>query len=69
MGKWLGINLTIWTGVLFGHLGITNFGGLFGLRFLLGALEACAVPAVLLSENQFFTFKGRDKLEVQQARC
>ena len=34
---------------------VYSSGGLFGLRFLLSVLEACAVPALLLSENHFFT--------------
>ncbi|KAH8803525.1 major facilitator superfamily domain-containing protein [Xylogone sp. PMI_703] len=56
VGKWLALNLVIWSGFLYLHIACSNFAGLFVVRFLLGVAEACIVPSFLLILSMFFTY-------------
>ncbi|KAF8848455.1 MFS general substrate transporter [Acephala macrosclerotiorum] len=56
VGKWLALNLTIWSGFLYLHAACHDFAGLFVIRFLLGIAEACVVPSFLLILSMFFTY-------------
>ncbi|KZW03974.1 MFS general substrate transporter [Exidia glandulosa HHB12029] len=43
-----GVNVILWGVVLMCHAATTSFGGLFALRFLLGMLESCVAPTLVL---------------------
>ncbi|KAJ5697080.1 hypothetical protein N7536_007492 [Penicillium majusculum] len=54
-GKFMGVALFIWGGVLLGCIGATGFASLMALRFLLGLFESCLVPGLLLVTTMWYT--------------
>ncbi|TDL22869.1 MFS general substrate transporter [Rickenella mellea] len=54
-GKWIACNLFLWS--LFLGLMATchNYGGLFTLRFLLGASEGCMITGIMTITSMFYT--------------
>ncbi|KAF9888585.1 hypothetical protein FE257_008517 [Aspergillus nanangensis] len=54
-GKFMGVALIIWGGMLLGCIGATGFASLMVLRFLLGFFESCLVPGLLLITTMWYT--------------
>ncbi|KAF7798393.1 hypothetical protein EIP86_009614 [Pleurotus ostreatoroseus] len=55
VGKWLTFNIFLWS-VFIGLQSLChNFGGLFILRFLLGAAEGCTTAGLMLVCSMFYT--------------
>lgn len=55
VSKWLSANVFLWGGVTMALGGGRNFADFMGLRFALGALEACSTPAFLLLTAMWYT--------------
>lgn len=45
---WLTVRITQWAATLLGMIGVSNFGQIMALRFLLGFFESALVPGLLL---------------------
>ncbi|THU90897.1 MFS general substrate transporter [Dendrothele bispora CBS 962.96] len=54
VAKYLGINVVAWGVILMLHAVATSFGALFALRFLLGMLESCVTPILILLISMFY---------------
>ncbi|TDL22854.1 MFS general substrate transporter [Rickenella mellea] len=54
VGKWLSFNIFLWCLFLGLHAVCHNFGGLFALRFLLGASEGCVTASTMLIISMFY---------------
>ncbi|CAE7157781.1 unnamed protein product [Rhizoctonia solani] len=55
VAKYLAANIFIWAVLIGLHCVCKNFGGLFALRFLLGASEGCITNGVMLVTSMFYT--------------
>ncbi|TFK49089.1 MFS general substrate transporter [Heliocybe sulcata] len=55
VGKWMAFNILLWCIFLGLHCVCQNFGGLFALRFLLGASEGCITAGLMLVASMFYT--------------
>ncbi|QRV90865.1 major facilitator superfamily transporter [Ceratobasidium sp. AG-Ba] len=55
VAKYLAANLFLWAVLMGLHPLCKNFGGLFALRFLLGASEGCITNGVMLITSMFYT--------------
>ncbi|KAF8076307.1 MFS general substrate transporter [Lyophyllum atratum] len=54
VAKYLGVNIVLWGAVLMLHAVGTSFGAFFALRFLLGMLESCVAPTLILIISMFY---------------
>ncbi|TRM67974.1 major facilitator superfamily domain-containing protein [Schizophyllum amplum] len=54
VGKYLGVNIVLWGIVLMLHAAGTSFGAIFALRILLGMLESCVAPILILIITMFY---------------
>lgn len=54
VSKWMSANLFIWGGITMALGGSNNFSTFAGLRFLLGVLESCIKPAILLITTMWY---------------
>ncbi|TFK48495.1 MFS general substrate transporter [Heliocybe sulcata] len=54
VAKYLGTNIVLWGIVLMLHASTTSFGAFFFLRFLLGMLESCVAPILILIISMFY---------------
>ncbi|KAL2285976.1 hypothetical protein FJTKL_07230 [Diaporthe vaccinii] len=54
VGKYLAANILLWALFLGLQCACTNFGGLFILRFLLGASEGCMTNGVMVATSMFY---------------
>ncbi|KAG8947324.1 hypothetical protein FRC03_001064 [Tulasnella sp. 419] len=54
-GKWLAVNIFLWAVFMGLHCVCHNYGGLFALRFLLGASEGCVTTGVMNVVAMFYT--------------
>ncbi|KAI5124717.1 hypothetical protein M0805_005355, partial [Coniferiporia weirii] len=54
LGKYLGINVVLWGIVLMLQAVPNTFGPIFFLRFLLGMLESCVAPILILIISMFY---------------
>ncbi|KAG6908963.1 hypothetical protein DXG01_002569 [Tephrocybe rancida] len=52
--KYLGVNIVLWGIVLMLHAVGTSFGAFFALRVLLGMLESCVAPILILIITMFY---------------
>jgi len=52
--KYLGANIVLWGVVLMLHAVGTSFGAFFTLRILLGMLESCVAPILILIISMFY---------------
>ncbi|KZT39708.1 MFS general substrate transporter [Sistotremastrum suecicum HHB10207 ss-3] len=57
VGKWMSLNIFIWSIVLAAHAACTNFGGLFAVRFVLGMCEGSITAGFLIVTSMFYTHK------------
>ncbi|EPQ50298.1 MFS general substrate transporter [Gloeophyllum trabeum ATCC 11539] len=55
VGKWMSINILIWGTVLCLHAACKNFGGLFAVRFILGACEGAITAGFMIVSSMFYT--------------
>jgi ACS family allantoate permease-like MFS transporter len=55
VGKWMTINIFIWSIALMCHSACHSFGGLFACRFILGACEGAITPGFLIVTSMFYT--------------
>ncbi|KII94789.1 hypothetical protein PLICRDRAFT_192065 [Plicaturopsis crispa FD-325 SS-3] len=54
LGKYLGANIVLWGIVLMLHVIPNTFGPFFALRLLLGCLESCVAPILVLIISMFY---------------
>ncbi|KAI3614104.1 mfs allantoate [Moniliophthora roreri] len=54
VAKYLGVNIVMWGIVLALHAVVESFGAFFALRFLLGMLESCVAPILILIISMFY---------------
>ncbi|KAE9388672.1 MFS general substrate transporter [Gymnopus androsaceus JB14] len=54
VAKYLGVNIVLWGVVMMLHAVGTSFGAFFALRFLLGMLESCVAPSLILIISMFY---------------
>ncbi|KAJ8502441.1 hypothetical protein ONZ45_g11757 [Pleurotus djamor] len=54
LAKYLGANTVLWGMILMLHSVGTSFGAFFALRFLLGMLESCVAPLLILIISMFY---------------
>ncbi|KAF9792773.1 MFS general substrate transporter [Thelephora terrestris] len=55
VGKWMSINVFIWSIALFCHAACKSFGGLFAARFVLGVCEGAITPGFMIVMAMFYT--------------
>ncbi|KAK0196739.1 major facilitator superfamily domain-containing protein [Armillaria mellea] len=55
VGKWMSINILIWSIALTCHAACSSFGGLFALRFILGVCEGAITPGFMIVTSMFYT--------------
>ncbi|KAJ3559841.1 hypothetical protein NM688_g99 [Phlebia brevispora] len=54
LGKYLGVNIVLWGIIMMLHAVPSSFGPFFVLRFLLGMLESCVAPTLILIISMFY---------------
>ncbi|KAF9653218.1 MFS general substrate transporter [Thelephora ganbajun] len=55
VGKWMSINILIWSVALLSHAACKNFAGLFVVRAILGACEGSITAGFLIVSSMFYT--------------
>ncbi|KAL5511766.1 hypothetical protein ACEPAH_4984 [Sanghuangporus vaninii] len=55
VGKWMSINIFVWSVALCAHAACTSFGGLFACRFILGMCEGSITAGFLIVTSMFYT--------------
>ncbi|EKM59641.1 uncharacterized protein PHACADRAFT_192018 [Phanerochaete carnosa HHB-10118-sp] len=55
LGKYLGVNVVLWGIIMMLHAVPKSFGPFFVLRLLLGMLESCVAPILILIISMFYT--------------
>lgn len=55
VGKWMSINIFIWSVALCATAACKNFGGLFACRFILGMCEGAITAGFLIVTSMFYT--------------
>ncbi|EJD04860.1 MFS general substrate transporter [Fomitiporia mediterranea MF3/22] len=55
VGKWLSANIFVWGVTLCLHAACKNFDGLFVVRLILGACEACVATGFMIVSAMFYT--------------
>lgn len=63
LGKYVGGTIFLWSLIIFLHDTAKSYGGLIPLRFFLGAVESCLVPAMEITLGMFFTPKEKSYLQ------
>ncbi|KAF9053058.1 major facilitator superfamily domain-containing protein [Panaeolus papilionaceus] len=61
VGKWISINIFIWSVALLTHAACTSFGGLFAVRFILGMCEGAITPGFMIVTSMFYTRAEQNK--------
>ncbi|KAF9014075.1 MFS general substrate transporter [Cyathus striatus] len=61
VGKWISINIFIWAVTLLCHAACKSFGGLFAVRFILGACEGAITPGFMIVTSMFYTREEQTK--------
>jgi len=57
VGKWMSLNIFIWSIALASHAACKNFGGLFVVRFILGMCEGSITAGFMIVTSMFYTFQ------------
>ncbi|ORY27924.1 putative MFS transporter [Naematelia encephala] len=57
LGRFIGVAIFLWGGILIAAAGATNFSGMAVLRFLLGGIESLITPTFILINGMFYTRK------------
>lgn len=55
VGKWMSINILLWSVILCCHAACKSFGTLFAVRFLLGICEGAITPGFMIVTSMFYT--------------
>lgn len=55
LGRYVAGSVFLWSIIVFLHCTAQNYGGLIPLRFFLGVVESCLVPAMEITLGMFFT--------------
>ncbi|KAH8117203.1 membrane transporter [Phellopilus nigrolimitatus] len=55
VGKWMSLNIFVWSVALCAHAACTSFGGLFAVRFILGVCEGAITAGFLIVMSMFYT--------------
>ncbi|KAJ3484592.1 hypothetical protein NLI96_g5532 [Meripilus lineatus] len=55
VGKWMSVNIFVWSIALLCHAAAKNFGGLFACRAFLGICEGAITPGFMLVTSMFYT--------------
>ncbi|KAK0211108.1 major facilitator superfamily domain-containing protein [Desarmillaria ectypa] len=61
VGKWMSINIFIWSVALICHAACSSFGGLFAVRFILGVCEGAITPGFMIVTSMFYTREEQTK--------
>jgi len=54
LGKYLGVNVTLWGVIVILHSVAPTFGPFYALRFILGMLETCVAPILILIISMWY---------------
>ncbi|KAJ3731640.1 MFS general substrate transporter [Lentinula guzmanii] len=57
VGKWMSINIFVWSVALCSHAACKSFGGLFAARFILGICEGSITAGFMIVSSMFYTRK------------
>ncbi|KAF5365557.1 hypothetical protein D9757_010906 [Collybiopsis confluens] len=57
VGKWMSINIFVWSVALCSHAACNSFGGLFAVRFILGVCEGSITAGFMIVSSMFYTRK------------
>ncbi|KAJ3902634.1 MFS general substrate transporter [Lentinula edodes] len=57
VGKWMSINIFVWSVALCSHAACKSFGGLFAARFILGICEGSITAGFMIISSMFYTRK------------
>ncbi|KIK64287.1 hypothetical protein GYMLUDRAFT_410740 [Collybiopsis luxurians FD-317 M1] len=57
VGKWMSINIFVWSIALCLHAACNSFGGLFAVRFILGVCEGSITAGFMIVSSMFYTRK------------
>ncbi|KAJ3820730.1 MFS general substrate transporter [Lentinula raphanica] len=57
VGKWMSINIFVWSVALCSHAACKSFGGLFAVRFILGICEGSITAGFMIVSSMFYTRK------------
>ncbi|TVY20318.1 putative transporter [Lachnellula arida] len=57
MGRFVGLAIVVWGGILVATAGAENFAGMAVLRFILGGLESLITPTFILINGMYYTRK------------
>ncbi|THH28921.1 hypothetical protein EUX98_g5267 [Antrodiella citrinella] len=55
VGKWMSVNIFVWSVALMSHAACHNFGGLFAARAFLGICEGAITPGFMIVTSMFYT--------------
>ncbi|KAF8519820.1 MFS general substrate transporter [Gautieria morchelliformis] len=55
VGKWLSLNIFVWSVALSTHAACTSFGGLFAVRFIMGLCEGSITAGFMIVTSMFYT--------------
>lgn len=55
VGKWMSINIFVWSIALSCHAACHSFGELFALRFIMGICEGAITPGFMIVTSMFYT--------------
>ncbi|OBZ75992.1 putative transporter PB10D8.01 [Grifola frondosa] len=61
VGKWMSVNIFVWSVALLCHAAATNFGGLFACRVFLGICEGAITPGFMIVTSMFYTRKEQSQ--------
>ncbi|SJL00803.1 related to permease of the major facilitator superfamily [Armillaria ostoyae] len=61
VGRWMSINILIWSIALICHAACSSFGGLFAVRFILGVCEGAITPGFMIVTSMFYTREEQTK--------
>jgi len=61
VGKWMSINIFIWSIALCSHAACHSFGSLFAVRFIMGMCEGAITPGFMIVTSMFYTRQEQTK--------
>ncbi|KAJ7219571.1 major facilitator superfamily domain-containing protein [Mycena pura] len=61
VGKWMSINIFVWSIALMAHAACKSFGALFAVRFILGICEGAITPGFMIVTAMFYTREEQNK--------
>jgi len=61
VGKWMSVNIFVWSVALLCHAAAKNFGDLFACRVFLGICEGAITPGFMIVTSMFYTRKEQSQ--------